>query len=565
VKILPPEIEEDATFSERFTREARALAKLNHQNIVSIYDFGKSNGLHYFIMEYVDGANLRHVIQNGDITPAEALAIVPQICAALQFAHDEGIVHRDIKPENILIGKQGRVKIADFGLAKLLGKGSAEYSLTRTDQAMGTVHYMAPEQMRGAGSVDHRADIYSLGVVFYEMLTGQLPLGRFAPPSKQVDIDARLDKVVLRSLESDPERRYQTANDVKTDLELATSQRADPAVQQPPVMRPDSESVESLDMIKIRLKAPAIGLLVAGVINCFAGLLGLLPILFFILGFHSVMGIGELVVLLIGSAIGGLQIVAAFKLFVVRSHSLIIFATILGMLPCSFGSVVGLPVGIWILIKLSRSEIIRAFETVKTFDFPVERLVKPLAAPQKSPLTTDSPRYSRKAIVGAFWAHLLFLVALSFVPISRNVEYSELVQNDSTQQGTAESNSAVDFVDERPQGSRPLWQWPLIFILLPLGFLAPFDTTILGIVAISDIRHSMSRLVGLPLAVADALFFPLLALDGLIVLAFELAYLGFDRFPHNAFNLYLAISIGVLVAVVVDCLIAKSVWRKAAH
>src|SRR5208283_2864843 len=118
----------------------------------------------------------------GKLSPREALQIVPQICEALQFAHEEGIVHRDIKPENILVDKKGRVKIADFGLAKLLqsARGPADYTLTGADRILGTLHYMAPEQLERPTAVDHRADIYSLGVVFYELLTGQLPLGRFA-------------------------------------------------------------------------------------------------------------------------------------------------------------------------------------------------------------------------------------------------------------------------------------------------------------------------------------------------------------------------------------------------
>jgi serine/threonine protein kinase len=222
VKILPPEIGADPAFAERFTREARALAKLSHQNVVSVFDFGQADGQFYFVMEFVDGTNLRQLIETGGLKPEEALAIVPQICEALQFAHDEGIVHRDIKPENILVDKQGRVKIADFGLAKLLGKARAEFTLTGAHQAMGTLHYMAPEQMRGAGDVDHRADIYSLGVVFYEMLTGQLPIGRFEPPSKKVHVDVRLDEIVLRSLENEPARRYQQISEVKTAVEIVS-------------------------------------------------------------------------------------------------------------------------------------------------------------------------------------------------------------------------------------------------------------------------------------------------------------------------------------------------------
>jgi serine/threonine protein kinase len=235
VKILPLEVGSDPAFAERFMREARALAKLSHPNIVSVFDFGQADGQYFFIMEYVDGANLRYVIETGAIKPEESLAIVPQICEALQFAHNEGVVHRDIKPENILLDKRGRVKIADFGLAKLLGKAASDRSLTGPHQAMGTLHYMAPEQMQGARSVDHRADIYSLGVVFYEMLTGQLPIGKFEPPSKKVEIDVRLDEIVLRSLESEPEKRYQHASDIRTDLDAVTIRSQDSPARSPSI------------------------------------------------------------------------------------------------------------------------------------------------------------------------------------------------------------------------------------------------------------------------------------------------------------------------------------------
>ncbi len=235
LKILPPQVARTEAFAERFTREARSLAKLNHPRIVSVYDFGHTeDGLYYFIMEFIDGTDLRHVIQAGELSAAESLAIVPQICEALQFAHEEGIVHRDVKPENILIDKKGRVKIADFGLAKLLDRPASLYTLTGAGQRMGTPHYMAPEQIEHPGQVDHRADIFSLGVVFYEMLTGELPLGRFAPPSQKVQVDVRLDKVVLHSLEKELERRYQHASEVKTDVEVIASgpepARSDPAV-----------------------------------------------------------------------------------------------------------------------------------------------------------------------------------------------------------------------------------------------------------------------------------------------------------------------------------------------
>ncbi len=144
---------------------------------------------------------------------------MPQICDALQYAHDKGVVHRDIKPENVLMSKEGQVKIADFGLAKLMGREAKDFTLTGAGQVMGTPNYMAPEQIEHPQDVDHRADIYSLGVVFYQMLTGELPLGRFAPPSRKVQIDVRLDEVVLRALEKEPEQRYQQASELKTQVE----------------------------------------------------------------------------------------------------------------------------------------------------------------------------------------------------------------------------------------------------------------------------------------------------------------------------------------------------------
>ena len=244
LKILPPDIGRDVAFAERFTREARAMAKLNHPNIVTIYDFGRANGLFYFVMEFVDGVNLRQLLHTGRVAPRAALAIVPQICDALQYAHDAGIVHRDIKPENILLDRQGRVKVADFGLAKLVGTTDAKPPITDSaslgnlqseisNVVMGTPQYMAPEQREHPSEVDHRADIYSLGVVFYQMLTGELPKGDFAPPSKKVVVDVRLDEVVLRALEQKPERRYQQVSEVKTLVEtIATTPAA--AVPQPP-------------------------------------------------------------------------------------------------------------------------------------------------------------------------------------------------------------------------------------------------------------------------------------------------------------------------------------------
>ena len=235
VKILPPEVARDPDFMERFTREARSLARLNHPNIVTIFDFGETDGLYYFTMEYVDGKNVRELLQAGAVAAPLALKIVAQVCDGLQYAHDEGFVHRDIKPENLLLDSKGRVKIADFGLARLVGLTPTYLTLTGSAQIMGTLYYMAPEQLQRAHTVDHRADLYSLGVVFYEMLTGELPVGRFAPPSQRAGVDRRLDGIVLpvaagpRARAPPSGRRRHQAAPVESALASAAAAPAGPA------------------------------------------------------------------------------------------------------------------------------------------------------------------------------------------------------------------------------------------------------------------------------------------------------------------------------------------------
>ncbi|HLX63482.1 MAG TPA: protein kinase [Planctomycetota bacterium] len=240
LKILPPGVSHDASFAERFAREAKALAKLQHPNIVTLYEFGETQGQYYFLMEYVDGLNLRQLLNTGGIAPKEALAIVPQICDALQFAHDHDIVHRDIKPENILLNKSGEVKIADFGVAKIvvgdktetvaMDAGGIQPSQTDAGKVVGTPQYMAPEQFASPGDVDNRADIYALGVVFYQMLTGELPAGKFERPSRKVQIDVRLDEVVLRALEKEPSLRFQQVSEMKTQV-VSIAQTPSPSTQ----------------------------------------------------------------------------------------------------------------------------------------------------------------------------------------------------------------------------------------------------------------------------------------------------------------------------------------------
>ena len=359
LKILPPQIGETEAFAERFTREAQSLAKLNHPRIVSIHDFGHTEaGLYYFIMEFVDGTDLRRVMQTGELSPVEALAIVPQICEALQYAHEEGIVHRDIKPENILLGKKGRVRIADFGLAKLLDRPATTYTLTRAGQRMGTPHYMAPEQIEHPGRVDHRADIYSLGVVFYEMLTGELPLGRFPAPSQKVQVDVRLDQVVLHSLEKEPERRYQHASEVKTDVEVISSsgQAALPSIA-------PGENVEA---VRQRLRIPAIGLMISGVAN-FLFLALLLGLYFAVVWVETPVmpGILVVVVITVTTAVGVILIVGGWQMLRVRSYGSAVACSILALVPLSAGFMLGVPMGIWALFVLNRSDTQQAFAIAK--------------------------------------------------------------------------------------------------------------------------------------------------------------------------------------------------------
>ncbi len=218
LKILPAELSQDPAFAERFAREARMLAKLSHPNIVTIHDFGQAQEFSYLVMEYVDGMNLREVLRTGGLEPEQSLAVLSALAGALDYAHGEGVVHRDIKPENILFDRRGHVKLADFGLAKLAYPSAVNPTLTLTRQALGTPHYMAPEQWESPQEVDHRADIYALGVVGYEMLTGRLPVGKFDAPSSLAKLSPVVDDVIHKALHRDPAKRYQEARQIQEAL-----------------------------------------------------------------------------------------------------------------------------------------------------------------------------------------------------------------------------------------------------------------------------------------------------------------------------------------------------------
>ena len=232
LKLLPIEISVDRDFADRFRREARALAKLHHPHIIAVHGFGETSEGHlFFVMEFVEGANLHEIIRQVGLDPDQALSLAGQVCTALAYAHGKGVVHRDIKPANIMVNAEGRVKVADFGLARLTGPATEAFTMTGI--VMGTPDYMAPEQMQGM-NVDHRADLYSVGVMLYEMLCRQVPQGIFARPSQCIGCDKRLDDIVIRAMQQQPELRYQSSAEMKADLETArTPPPAPPSLPAP--------------------------------------------------------------------------------------------------------------------------------------------------------------------------------------------------------------------------------------------------------------------------------------------------------------------------------------------
>jgi len=231
IKVLRPEFTCDEDFVKRFRREAQAIASLSHPNIVSIYDVGQEDEVHYLVMEYVEGDNLKNLIRGqGALAPERAIQIARQISEALQHAHENNIVHRDVKPQNILITRGGRAKLTDFGIAR----EATTATLTQTDTIVGSVHYLSPEQARGE-TAGPRSDIYSLGIVLYEIVTGALPFQGDTPigvalkhiqeepprpSSLNPAVSSGLEKVIARAMAKIPAERYETARDMSADLEL---------------------------------------------------------------------------------------------------------------------------------------------------------------------------------------------------------------------------------------------------------------------------------------------------------------------------------------------------------
>ena len=261
IKVLKQEFSEDINFVTKFRTEAQSAAGLEHPNIVNIYDVGSESGLHFIVMEYVEGITLKtYVEKKGQLSFKEATSIAIQVARGIEAAHNKEITHRDIKPQNIMISTDGKVKVTDFGIAKAIS------SNTISSDAMGSVHYASPEQARN-GFIDGRSDIYSLGIVMYEMVTGRVPFDgettvavaiqhlqeeMVVPTAYAVDLPISYEKIILKCTQKNPERRYQTVVDLLADLRQALVTPDEDFVVIAPMVMGDTRIVngEELDAIQ---------------------------------------------------------------------------------------------------------------------------------------------------------------------------------------------------------------------------------------------------------------------------------------------------------------------------
>jgi eukaryotic-like serine/threonine-protein kinase len=268
IKVLRPEYVSDQDFVRRFRREAQAAASLSHPNIVSIYDVGIEEGIHYIVMEYIHGQSLKELLEELGVLPVRmAVEYACQIAHALSHAHKHGIIHRDVKPHNILISEDGRVKVTDFGIAQAVTASTVTYN---NGSILGSVHYFAPEQAKG-GQTNEQSDIYSLGVVLFELVTGQVPFSGDSPVSIAVkhlqepfpkpreinaDIPAAVERIIKRAVEKDPVNRYRTAREMSEELANFLAGKENKAVIHDPFYQGGEEPDEDLPVThrKIRLK-----------------------------------------------------------------------------------------------------------------------------------------------------------------------------------------------------------------------------------------------------------------------------------------------------------------------
>lgn len=224
IKLLPNLPLDRSEAVARFQQEAQILAKLNHARIVTVFDYGVTDDARYLVMELVAGPTLRQEMNAAPFEPADGIRMMDEVCEAIELAHSRGITHRDLKPENVIFessDRTGHIKVADFGISRLVGQVQHPVVSTRTSLVMGTPYYVAPEQMRSGATPDHRADIFAIGVMLYELLTGQLPMGRFARPSRISGAPPAIDAVVMQCLESDPEQRFPDVASLRRALSAA--------------------------------------------------------------------------------------------------------------------------------------------------------------------------------------------------------------------------------------------------------------------------------------------------------------------------------------------------------
>jgi eukaryotic-like serine/threonine-protein kinase len=303
LKVLYPELSRDQTFVERFRREAQAAANLSHPNIVSVYDWGEETGTYFIVMEFVDGESLASLLHRGGaLQPDEAAEIGAEIAAALSVAHRNEMVHRDVKPGNVLIDRNGQVKVTDFGIARAV---NTTENLTQPGSVMGTATYFSPEQAQGQ-RIDPRSDVYSLGVVLYELVTGAPPFSADSPvavaykhvreepvpPSRHADVPEGFERIVLRAMAKDPDDRYSSALEMRDDLvRFRQGQEVSAPVYAAPPPRDRTQAVPATAAAPVPAGPPAAAYggevadrRTGAYIALLVGLLALLGVLLFLLG-----------------------------------------------------------------------------------------------------------------------------------------------------------------------------------------------------------------------------------------------------------------------------------------
>ena len=270
IKVLKAEFSEDLNFVTKFRTEAQSAAGLEHPNIVNIYDVGSERGMHYIVMEYVEGITLKTYIEKkGQLSFKEAISIAIQVGRGIEAAHHKGIIHRDIKPQNIIISTEGKVKVTDFGIARVAN------SNTISSDVMGSVHYSSPEQARN-GFVDGKSDIYSLGIVMYEMVTGRVPFDgdttvavaiqhlqeeMVAPSAYAPNLPVSMEKIILKCTQKNPDRRYESMTALLTDLRKAlVSPEEDFVVMVPAVNQDKTRVIAEDDLRQIKQETGSIHL-----------------------------------------------------------------------------------------------------------------------------------------------------------------------------------------------------------------------------------------------------------------------------------------------------------------